>query len=555
MADLQATLSYQSKRLWDDFKDIALVIGEFLLPVVKLLVGALREITGAFKNLSPWMQKTLISVVGGIAVWVTLQKLLSTKMAQAILQTIFNFSNLILAKMGDASATALVAKANTTATKTQWDLTKATIKGIWANTKNMLSRLRLLITTRSWLTSEELATAAARKNAAAMYGNTVATAANTTSKSWGITVLLQKLAAWTLNTVAAGANSLATWFNTVASNANTASRIGGVVAAIAGAAATGLMTVAMWAAAAATWAATLPLIAIVAIIAALVAIGYAFYKLFFGSSFLHISEGVSGVMPSIEGLGAGFGGILETMTMGVQWWKDSIQSAWDTIKGFFSWLGSGIASGFMKTVGIISDLASGLVSILVFPFELLMSSIDAVSGMFNSMTQAITALAAPFMPFIGLLKSAIELAWKVKKALMGSSMFHIKEGAAEVVPALGKVESAFTGIHRAAAKVSDGTQLPDDIRVKIQEPLSAGAGAPGALAPAAGAPAAGQSTGAGGGLAAASAPAGGSIHVSIPVRVELDGMVLARAMKEHTIEIANERHFNEPTGPLRGIES
>jgi len=230
-----------------------------------------------------------------------------------------------------------------------------------------------------------------------------------------------------------------------------------------------------------------------------------------------------------------------------------ISSAFTGVVDFFTWINGGIASGFIATVGLISDLASGLADILVSPFVFMMGAIDSVVEMFEGMMAVITSLAAPFKPFIELIKSAIGLAWKVKDAIFGSSMFHIKEGAAEIMPHMEKVEGAFTGIQRAAATVADGTQLPEEIRVKIQDPI-AGAAAGQAPAPPTSAPTGGGQPAAPRGAMAPAAAAAGPIRVSIPVRVELDGMVLARAMTEHTIEIANERHFNEPTHPLRGIE-
>ena len=74
--------------------------------------------------------------------------------------------------------------------------------------------------------------------------------------------------------------------------------------------------------------------------------------------------------------------------------------------------------------------------------EEIVETVGAVTSMFTAMGQAVVALAAPFMPFINLLKDAISLAREVKDALSGSSMFHIVESVREVNPALLKLHES-----------------------------------------------------------------------------------------------------------------
>lgn len=49
---------------------------------------------------------------------------------------------------------------------------------------------------------------------------------------------------------------------------------------------------------------------------------------------------------------------------------------------------------------------------------------------------------------------------------------------------------------------------------------------------------------------ASSAP----IKITVPVTVQLDGFVLARAVSEYLIDIKRDRYQNEPLGPMRGVE-
>jgi phage-related protein len=52
------------------------------------------------------------------------------------------------------------------------------------------------------------------------------------------------------------------------------------------------------------------------------------------------------------------------------------------------------------------------------------------------------------------------------------------------------------------------------------------------------------------------AAAGGStpIKITVPVTVQLDGFVLARAVSEYLIDIKRERYQNDPLSPMRGVE-
>jgi hypothetical protein len=553
MVNLQKTLSYQTKRLWSDFEDIGLVIGEFLVPIAKVLVASLRSILGVFKNLSPVTQQLIIGITTVAAVWLTLQKIMSTKVLTTIIQTIAYMGNLILAKMGDATATAAVAKANAAATVSQWSLNKAMLKNIAASGWLMIKRTALLLVTGHWLTATELAAAATAKNTAMQYGaasavtaNTVATVANTSAAQMGFL--------WNVrNLIVRGALNIATW-------TGVAALFGWTGASTAATAATAAGTAVNIGFAASLWAIVVPLAIIALKVLLLIAVFWAVYEVTgvllkaLGLPFIHLHEVVGGATDSVGGFGGMFTGVFDAIGGVVGGFTGLIGSAFTAVIDFFTWINGGIASGFIATVGLISDLASGLADILVSPFVFMMAAIDSTVEMFEGMMAVITALAAPFKPFLELIKSAIGLAWKVKDAIFGSSMFHIKEGAAEIMPHMKKVEGAFTGIQRAAATVADGTQLPEEIRVKIQDPITSAASGQAPAPPTSAPTGGGQSAMPRGPMAPAASGPAGPIRVSIPVRVELDGMVLARAMTEHTIEIANERHFNEPTHPLRGIE-
>ena len=48
---------------------------------------------------------------------------------------------------------------------------------------------------------------------------------------------------------------------------------------------------------------------------------------------------------------------------------------------------------------------------------------------------------------------------------------------------------------------------------------------------------------------------GPRVRVVVPVTVELDGMVLARAQAEYEVEMGEERAYNASSAPLRGVES
>lgn len=145
---------------------------------------------------------------------------------------------------------------------------------------------------------------------------------------------------------------------------------------------------------------------------------------------------------------------------------------------------------------------------------------------------AVGSLGMTEMP--GLFAKAGKAAWGFKKVLFGSSFMHISEGIHEILPSLEKLNASFRGVQHAAVGLDIERKLPG-------RPGLANAAAPAHPAPT-------------GPAHADRAKNVTAARISVPVTVELDGMILARVVAEHLVEIGHERNFNEPTFPLRGIE-
>lgn len=163
--------------------------------------------------------------------------------------------------------------------------------------------------------------------------------------------------------------------------------------------------------------------------------------------------------------------------------------------------------------------------------------------------------------FFGFISSAIG---SVGDTLFGSSMLHIKEGVAEVMPSLRRVEGAFNSVGRAAGRVAIEGPIPEDMRVRVEEPIGRiGAGRfSGLSAVSEGRQAFGGPAGSGPGreerasvgrpsAGAEGGGAGGTVRIVVPVTVKLDQDVIARAVSEYEMTVGRERHMNAPAEPLR----
>lgn len=128
-----------------------------------------------------------------------------------------------------------------------------------------------------------------------------------------------------------------------------------------------------------------------------------------------------------------------------------------------------------------------------------------------------------------------------KEAGQGSSFLHISEGIHEVLPSVHQLQRAFMGVQSAVAGVDVERSLPRAATVAKTRATIAGGGAAAERAVA-------------GVAESRRGPRDVSAKVTIPLTVTLDGMVVARAVSEHLIELGRERGFNEPVFPLRGVE-
>jgi hypothetical protein len=226
----------------------------------------------------------------------------------------------------------------------------------------------------------------------------------------------------------------------------------------------------------------------------------------------------------------------------------TLGEAWSMMKNAFSELSTALGlSGksfewlwfLLKAIVAVPFIAvffilRGIVTVIAG----IVSAFSAVVGFITRSKDSIkTALEFAFAPLIWAYKGVMAL----KGAMFGSSMFHIKEGVRDVTPAMRSLQHSFLKVQRAAVGVDVDRTIPDEgsltrSRSAVVEAAMSRAG------------------GGGSGAASAGSSAPTTARVTIPVSVELDGMVLARVVAEHIVELGNERSFNEPNFPLRGIE-
>ncbi len=303
-----------------------------------------------------------------------------------------------------------------------------------------------------------------------------------------------------------------------------------------------------WALAASVWAALAPLLPFIAIgaliVAAVVGIGYAIYQVgkIIVDNWTAIWEGVVSVMSAVwsglQAVGSAFvaigqfvGGVVVAAFR--QYWN-ILQAVWGTIWSVATAIWDGLVNALRTLWGWIVTAGETIAAPFVALWDVIVSIGDAIGGV---------------------------VGW-----LFGSSLFHLKEGVAEVMPSLGRMKGAFEGIGQAANRIGLESHIPDDIRVRVAEPLAQSAG--GAFGPAEqyqgkqafGGPAGSGPTagidrpeptkgaaGAGEGVAG-----GGGGRIVIPVTIKLDNEVLGRAVTEYQMDAGRERYGNASLEPLRG---
>lgn len=296
-----------------------------------------------------------------------------------------------------------------------------------------------------------------------------------------------------------------------------ASVAGGVLTIV-----TGFLAAGFWALAAGVWAALAPLLPFIAIgalvLAGVVAIGYGIYKLI---------QVIAQNWDAIWGAA--------TATLSAFW--NVLVGVYDTVVE----VGKAIWEHLIGSIKSLWSFLTGVGETIAKPFVAIW---DAVKGIGNA---------------IG----------SVVGSLFGSSLFHLKEGVAEVMPAMRQMEGAFAGAGRAAGKV--GLESPSGgVRGRISEPVPVTTATERVMGMAAidsilegrqafGGPAGSGSTGGidkpketEGATGAGEGVAGGGGRVVVPVTINLDGETIARAVQEYELNAGRERYMNASGEAMRG---
>lgn len=240
--------------------------------------------------------------------------------------------------------------------------------------------------------------------------------------------------------------------------------------------------------------------------------------------------------------------VIDLLSGAVHELTQSVMRMWVVIKKNFKALGDALGGTvnwmtvLKVAVAILAMPFIGLFFVIRGAIQVLAVIIEAVSLLVDAIVWGSGIIGkALYIAFYPLIK-AYEAVMYLKNAMFGSSMFHIKEGVREVSPSLKHLQHAFVGVQKAAVGVDMDQTLPDEgglMRARS------------AVVEAAMSKSSGSSGGGGGSGGSREATAA---RITIPVSVELDGMILARVVAEHLVELGNERNFNEPNFPLRGIE-
>jgi TP901 family phage tail tape measure protein len=234
-------------------------------------------------------------------------------------------------------------------------------------------------------------------------------------------------------------------------------------------------------------------------------------------------------------------------------------------------------SGWVQFFGAAILMALGPIGMIILAFLVLKKYGKQIKEFFVGMWEGIkigakAALDAILWPFRKIGEAA---AW-LKGKLFGSGFLHIPEGASaaessaykmiQPFEVMGQVIDKLIGTlallpriiadaiaaipNEVRTRVKLDTQLPDEIKARMDEPVGARAANIGKINAEPGVRGHTGSTSGGGGASAPSSPT----EITIPVTVELDGFILARVIAKHIVEIGRERYMNEPLNPLRGIE-
>jgi hypothetical protein len=542
---VEYSLSNQMGLLWDDFKDIAMSIGRVLAPVVAMLVLGLRGLLWVIKQVPSPILAIVVAMGGMVGMNILLIKLLSGKLVGSIISVIGQFFKLLAVKYLDLSVDQKRAAVKGNLLLLQLRQIRAYRLQIAAQLKSILTWAKDIAVRQGWILTAGQQAATQAALTASSGANTAATAANTTAQTFNnkviwknVVVSMVAAAKWLVLAAAKGVATVATSIYSV-----TLGIAKGIMIVTTGV--VGFLSAAFSVLAGAIWTALAPILPFILIIGAVIGIMVGAYFAItkgskavkaFGVALLVALGPIGWVMLAIMGL------ITHTEEVGA-----AFEWIWDKIKAVASMIKNAIVAAFVTPIMWVISLLSWLGDVIGGVFGWFVDSLKWINGLFGTMGRVVGKVARFFQPLIDAFGWLVDKASALVGWLFGSSMFHIKEGVHEVSPSLTKLDDAFTGVGRAVGKVADGTQLPDDVRVRIEEPIRAGGGvaapapAP-ALAPAASAP----------------MPTGGAtatpVRVVVPVSVELDGMTIAQATSEYVTEIRNERHFNEPMHPLRGVE-
>lgn len=295
----------------------------------------------------------------------------------------------------------------------------------------------------------------------------------------------------------------------------------------------------------AAWAAIAPLLPFIAIgaliVAAVLAVGYAIYKVvqIISENWVPIwgaiTAGLAATWNGLKVVSSAFmelGSLVGGVIVGVfQSYWNILTSVWGVITNVSDAIWGGLIGGLKAVWGWVASTGESIAAPFVYLRDVIKEIKDSIGG------------------FVG--------------RLFGLS--NVKESVAEVMPALNKMEGAFTGIGKAAGKVGLESHIPEDIRVRITNGEGGkGGGRTGGLSsdldgkqayggPAGSGPTGGISTPpANLGVAGAGEGTAASTRVVIPVTVMLNDEVLARAMTEHEINTGRERYMNSSTEAYRG---
>lgn len=214
-----------------------------------------------------------------------------------------------------------------------------------------------------------------------------------------------------------------------------------------------------------------------------------------------------------------------------------------------------------KLVNIAVKFLVGLMKLLEKGFEYIT---DAAISFFAYLSPAIDFVSHLFEKFKDILNSIGDVAKKVGSFFFGSGLWGLPEAIAEVKPAMKGFQDQLDDISDSAKGIGSMkmpgmqsaslTGAAPASRASISAPTEIGATAATPLftrAASVSGSSAGEDSPSRGRAPGAQS---GTVKVSIPITLQMDGLVLARAMHEQVISIGRDRWMNSPLDPLRGVE-